>query len=141
MSTEIVTNALRSMGDSPELYVKSPGRINLLGEHTDYNQGLVLPASIDKHMVFAFSKSKAHNASLMATDFDEIIEFNLEKLENPDKGWAKYIWAILTELFEKGINMPGFKVAIQSSIPLGAGVSSSAALCCGLISGLNELFN
>ncbi len=127
--------------DRSEIIVKSPGRINLIGEHIDYNQGWVLPAAIDKHMFLTFRKNGSKNhCSIISEDFGETLSLNLEQLEKSDKGWHNYLIGVLCEIHERSAGLEGFECHIRSEIPVGSGVSSSAALECGFAFGLNSLF-
>lgn len=127
----------RFSGES--LMIKSPGRINLIGEHTDYNNGFVMPAAIDNAMYFAMGKNGNSILDIHSFNYDQSITFeNLEKSNIPN--WGKYFNAILEILNEKGFSIQGVQCVFGGDIPIGAGLSSSAALCCGFIFGLSELF-
>lgn len=122
------------------LLIKSPGRINLIGEHTDYNNGFVMPGAIDKAMYFAIGKNGNSVLEIHSFNYDESLVFeNLEKEDLPS--WASYFKAILEILNEKGVTIKGVQCVFGGDIPIGAGLSSSAALCCGFIFGLSELFD
>lgn len=122
------------------LVIKSPGRINLIGEHTDYNNGFVLPAAIDNAMYFAMGKNGNSILEIHSYNYEEFLVFeNLEKINIP--AWGKYFKAILEILNEKGFSIQGVQCVFGGDIPIGAGLSSSAALCCGFIFGLSELFD
>jgi galactokinase len=125
---------------SPELMVKSPGRINLIGEHTDYNLGFVLPAAIDKAIYIAIGKRTDQNICLHAADLDQTIEMNLESLEPSPKQWPNYLLGIADQLKKAGYPIAGFNAVVAGDVPLGAGLSSSAALECATVFALNELF-
>lgn len=121
---------------------KSPGRINIIGEHTDYNDGFVLPAAIDKYAVFKLWKSSNKNKVRMtATNLDESISFNLSHFQPTTGGWPNYIMGVVHELQKLGVKLEGFEGEFESDVPIGGGMSSSAALECSLAYGLNELFN
>ncbi|GAB3173639.1 galactokinase [Telluribacter humicola] len=126
-------------GETPRLF-RSPGRINLIGEHTDYNQGFVLPASLDKAVFFAITPRKDNRVILHAVDLDETYEFTLDDLSKPEQTWAYYQLAVVDQLHKNGYSIGGFQTAFGGDIPLGAGMSSSAALECCLMFALNELF-
>ena len=125
-----------------EVEVFSPGRINLIGEHTDYNEGFVLPAAIDLgiHFKFKTSATEAY-CSLHSANTDESFSFSLDQLSMTGKGWEKYILGVIHELLEMGCRLRGFHCDVQSNLPIGAGLSSSAALSSGLTLGLNQLFS
>jgi len=121
--------------------VESPGRINLIGEHTDYNEGFVLPTAIDKKIVLKFQKNHTENFCRIYSDtFKKGFEFHLDKDFQKTSGWEDYILGVVQEFINNGAKIEGFDCIIESRLPVGAGISSSAALECGIASGLNELF-
>ncbi|MEN8248777.1 MAG: galactokinase [Bacteroidota bacterium] len=121
---------------------RAPGRINLLGEHTDYNDGFVLPASIDKAMVFAVGKNQTKSiCNLYAYDLDEHFSFDLSKVSRGRRDWPNYIKGVIAEIYKRGKSLEGFNMVFGGNIPLGAGLSSSAALESGVGTALNDLFN
>lgn len=122
------------------LLVRSPGRINLLGEHTDYNEGFVLPAAIDKFAYVAVQKRSDNRIVLLAADLNERIEVTLEKLQPGKQSWANYILGVTQQFLLNRYPLGGYNLAISSNIPVGAGLSSSAALSCATAYALNELF-
>lgn len=126
-------------GETPRLF-RSPGRINLIGEHTDYNQGFVLPASLDKAVFFAITPREDNRVILHAVDLDETYEFTLDDLSKPEQTWTYYQLGVLDQLQKHEYQVGGFQTAFGGDIPLGAGMSSSAALECCLFFALNELF-
>lgn len=120
----------------------SPGRINIIGEHIDYNDGFVLPAAINKYICFAVSKSGNSRCTIVAKDLDERYEFDLNDTLQPiDKMWANYILGVLHQLQGRTNNLEGFNIVFSSSIPMGAGLSSSAALECGFGYAMRKLFH
>ena len=122
------------------LKVSAPGRINLLGEHTDYNEGFVLPATIDQQISFTFEKNGSPNrCRITSTSLGKVMRADLDLLR-PTGGWENYISGVLAELLKRSGKLEGFDVDFKSDIPPGAGLSSSAALECGLAFGLNLLF-
>lgn len=129
--------------DEEPLLVKAPGRINLIGEHTDYNLGFVMPAAIDKAIYFAIAKSGDEDECFLhSLDQEESYSFSLSKLKPHAKGgWQNYILGVVAQLLEKGAKLSGFKMVFGGDIPQGAGLSSSAALECGAALGLNHLFS
>jgi galactokinase len=122
------------------LIVKSPGRINLIGEHTDYNDGFVLPASIDKYAYVAIQKRDDDKISLYSIDFEEQHEASLNDLSSPGKHWPVYILGVVDQLLKAGFFIKGFNLVICGTVPIGAGMSSSAAVECATVFALNELF-
>ena len=126
----------------PEHIFLSPGRINIIGEHVDYNDGFVLPAAINKYICFAISKNKNSDCALVAKDLNELYSFNIkDKLQPIEKMWVNYILGVLHLLKEKGLPEKGFTIVFSSTIPMGAGLSSSAALECGIAYAMNKMFN
>ena len=123
------------------ILVKAPGRINLIGEHTDYNDGYVFPAAIDRYIIFALSKNETQSTCrLFALDLDNYYEFDLSNFQPLKKGWPNYLMGVVSELQQIGKELQGFDCVFSGNIPGGAGLSSSAALECGFAFGLNYLF-
>ncbi len=121
--------------------VFSPGRINLIGEHTDYNEGLVFPAAINKGITLAINKSDANVCVVYALNKDEIHEFELKDKQPLENGsWRNYVLGVVTEIQKRGIEIESFNAVFAGNIPEGAGLSSSAALENAFVFGLNELF-
>ncbi|GEM66593.1 galactokinase [Sphingobacterium mizutaii NBRC 14946 = DSM 11724] len=127
-------------GTEPTLVSKSPGRINIIGEHTDYNEGFVLPTAIDKAVYVALSKRTDSEIHLYAEDFKEPYSVDLKEVAPSDKGWPNYILGVVNQLKNRGLELSGFNLYIDGDIPVGAGLSSSAAVECATGYGLNELF-
>lgn len=124
------------------LSVFSPGRINLIGEHTDYNDGFVFPAAINKGIFLSIDKTKADVSKVFALNKEEVYEFSLDNIEPiKDGGWRNYILGVISELQKLGYNVENFNAVFAGDIPGGAGMSSSAALENSFVYGLNELFN
>ncbi len=122
------------------LIVRSPGRINIIGEHTDYNDGFVLPAAIDKAVYVAVSGRNDEEIHLYAGDYNESHVVNTKAVEISDKHWPNYILGVVDQLQKKGFQIGGFNLLIDGDVPLGAGLSSSAAVECATAFALNELF-
>jgi galactokinase len=113
----------------PTALVRAPGRVNLIGEHTDYNDGFVLPAAIERDVVMAAAASGDSMLQVFTTDFNRRAAFDLEHLEpKVEEPWANYIAGVAWALREAGHPVSGARLALQSSIPHGSGLSSSAAL-------------
>lgn len=122
--------------------VLSPGRINIIGEHLDYNDGFVLPAAIDKYICFSIARNEENTFDFFAKDLEESLHWKGEQAFSPvQQTWANYLLGVLRELQLKGINNLSAKLVFSSNIPMGAGLSSSAALSCGFAFALNELFD
>ncbi|MDW3646997.1 MAG: galactokinase [Bacteroidia bacterium] len=117
-------------------FYRAPGRINLIGEHLDYNDGFVMPAAIDKSMYFGVSASEKENSYIYSLDYDTGVEL---KAGNDLPSWAKYFEALLDQLSKRGKEISAVHCAFSSDLPIGAGLSSSAALCCGFLTALNEM--
>jgi galactokinase len=123
-----------------QLKVIAPGRINLLGEHLDYNQGVVLPAAINRFFEFEFNGNTTDGIHVEALDLNESWFFELHELEQlKTTGWKSYVKGVFILMGLSNVN--GIHIRFKSNIPIGAGLSSSAALCCGLAFGLNEFFD
>jgi galactokinase len=132
----------KSFGSTPQKTVLSPGRINIIGEHIDYNDGYVLPAAIDKIICFAFEKNNTNTSKIIAIDLGEEFEIDLtEEIKLSDKVWTNYIRGVINQLQLKGFKFEGVNCAFSSNIPVGSGLSSSAALECGFLFGIKELYN
>lgn len=121
------------------IVVRSPGRINLIGEHTDYNDGFVLPAAIDKAVYVTIEKISGTKLYLHSVDFNESLEVELSEIKPAPGHWSTYILGVVDQFIQKEQVMPGFKLSIYGDVPLGAGLSSSAAVECAVAFGLNEL--
>lgn len=134
---DLSLNFKSHFGRSPSLLVFAPGRINLIGEHIDYNDGFVCPAAIDKYVGFALGPSSNEQSIVLAQDLDEEFHFDAQENFHPDEPhWTNYIKGVLHQF--SGIEIAPFQLLFQSSIPIGAGLSSSAALSCGFAYTLNE---
>ncbi len=116
-------------GHAPSLLARAPGRVNLIGEHTDYNDGFVLPAAIDRAVFVAARPRDDARVHLISTDFETDTTFALDNLDDPDlPGWSRYPRGALWWLGEQAIAAPGMDAVIGGDIPLGSGLSSSAAV-------------
>lgn len=123
------------------ILIYSPGRINIIGEHTDYNEGFVFPAAIDKGIVAAIGKSNSNQCSVFALDVNESYEFSIENIQPiPNGNWRNYVIGVVGEIQKRGIKVDPFNLVFGGDIPKGAGLSSSAALENSVVFGLNELF-
>ncbi len=122
------------------MLVRAPGRINLIGEHTDYNDGFVLPAAIDREVVFALAENHSDQCRFYAMDLDQAYETRVDYLQYTPMGWPNYLMGVIRELHKRGHPVKGFDCVFGSDIPIGAGLSSSAAIECGMAYGLNTLF-
>lgn len=126
----------------PELIVESPGRINLIGEHTDYNLGYVLPTAIAKKITFKLQKNGSDsNCNIYSADYDIGFKIDLQKIAKSTVEWENYILGVLNEISKRTDKLRGFDCVLTSNLPQGSGLSSSAALECGLAYGVNEIFD
>ena len=126
--------------EEAELICKSPGRINIIGEHTDYNEGFVLPTAIDKAIYVAIRKRDDQKLRLYAADFEQLFEVPLDLIAPTTLGWPNYILGVVQQIVDRKLEISGFDLYIDGDIPVGAGLSSSAAVECATGFGLNALF-
>lgn len=141
LQEQIITQFKLAFNADP-IVVKSPGRINLIGEHTDYNEGFVFPAAIDKSIIISIQKSKTEFCTAIAFDVTEQFSFLLENIiPVAEGGWKNYILGVVAEIQKTGAKLGSFNLVFGGDIPIGAGLSSSAALVNSVVFGLNEVFN
>ena len=119
----------------------SPGRINLIGEHTDYNGGFVFPGAIDKGMVAEIRLNGTDKVRAYSIDLKDYVEFGLNEEDAPHASWARYIFGVCREMTKRGAKIQGFDTAFAGDVPLGAGMSSSAALESTYAFALNDMLN
>ena len=119
----------------------SAGRINLIGEHTDYNGGFVFPGAIDKVIMAEIRPNDTDKVRVYSIDIDDYVEFGLNEEDAPKQQWARYIFGICREIIKRGGTVKGFDAVLAGNVPLGAGLSSSAALESCYAFALNDLFN
>ena len=137
---EIILQAFVSRFGGDPIIVKSPGRINIIGEHTDYNNGFVLPAAIDKAAYIAMSLREDTEIHLVAHDLNESFSTRIEDLKpTGDISWPNYILGSAAQFQKNGLALRGFNAVLLSDVPIGAGLSSSAAIECATVFALNEL--
>lgn len=139
MKEKIIKTFQQHFASKP-LVVRSPGRVNIIGEHTDYNDGFVLPAAIDKSVYAAVTKRDDDVISLFATNFNETAELRVADIK-PSGNWSTYILGVTDQLLKSGYKISGFNMVVDGDIPVGAGLSSSAALECAVVFALNKLFS
>jgi galactokinase len=135
----IQQNFYARFNGQPSIY-RSPGRINIIGEHTDYNEGFVLPAAIDKAVYAAISKREDNEVHLYASKYNEAFQISLNDIKPTDKQWPNYILGVISEIQKLDLSLGGFNLLIDGDIPGGAGLSSSAALECAVAFALNDQF-
>ena len=119
----------------------SPGRINLIGEHTDYNGGFVLPGAIDKGMLAQIKPNGTDKIRAFAFDLNEKAEFGMNEEDLPEQSWARYIFGVVREIIKRGGKIGGFDTVFSGDVPLGAGLSSSAALESTYAFALNDIYS
>ena len=127
-------------GTTPVFYASS-GRINLIGEHTDYNGGFVFPGAIDKYIMAAINVNGTDKMRVYSADLKEYSEFGLQEDEAPQQQWARYIFGVCREVIKRGFTVKGFDTVFAGNVPLGAGLSSSAALESCFAFAMNDMFN
>ena len=139
LKTELVNTFNGRFGGQPTVF-RSPGRVNIIGEHTDYNEGFVLPAAIDKGIYVAISARQDDGIHLYSNEFNEMYEGSIEGLSKSNQQWANYILGVVAQMIKNGYQPGGFNLVIDGNIPIGAGLSSSAAVECATAYALNDLF-
>jgi galactokinase len=138
---EVIKKYQEKFGNlTPEVYT-SPGRVNLIGEHTDYNGSFVFPGAIDKGITAAIRFNGTDKVRAYAIDLDEYSEFGFNEEDLPGEGWAKYLFGVCREIIKRGNSLKGFDTAFAGDVPLGAGMSSSAAIESTYAFALNDLLD
>ncbi len=141
MDTRIIEEKFKSLfGDNYMVYT-SPGRVNLIGEHTDYNGGFVFPGAIDKGIYAAINPNGTDKVRAYSADYNAQVEFGMNEEDDPKESWARYIFGVCREMKKRGFDPKGFDTVFVGDVPLGAGMSSSAALESTFANALNEIFN
>ncbi|MBS1935981.1 MAG: galactokinase, partial [Bacteroidetes bacterium] len=132
---------LKSFIRDNSVIARSPGRINLIGEHTDYNEGFVLPAAIDKAAYFVLTPRNDNAIKLFAVDLEKGFETTTDNVQRIKNAWPNYILGVVAQFQKRGINVSGFDAALMADVPIGAGLSSSAAVECATAIALDKLCN
>lgn len=140
MKDELRTAFIERFSSNPVFYA-SAGRINLIGEHTDYNGGFVFPGAIDKYIMTAININGTDKVRLYSVDMNQYTEFGLREEDKPAEQWACYVFGVCREILKRGFEVKGFDAVFAGNVPLGAGLSSSAALESCFAYALNDLFN
>lgn len=138
---EKISQKFQELFNTTGEFFASPGRINLIGEHTDYNGGFVFPGAIDKGMIAEIKPNGTGKIRAFAIDLNDYAEFGLTEEDAPKASWARYIFGVCREIIKRGGNIQGFDTVFAGDVPLGAGMSSSAALESTYAFALNELFD
>lgn len=141
MLAKKIENKFKSLYSTDPVFFRSPGRVNLIGEHTDYNHGYVMPAAIDREMIFAVAKTQSDIGRVHSLNLDQSFEFNVDNFEKSKYNWPNYILGMVSELRKDGLIIGGFDCVLGSDIPMSAGMSSSVAMQCGVGYFLNHLFD
>ncbi|HWG85814.1 MAG TPA: galactokinase family protein, partial [Deinococcales bacterium] len=128
----------RLFGRPAQHEASAPGRVNLIGEHTDYNDGFVLPTAIPQRTTIRFAPREDGVVRAHADEMGETFEYRLGE-ETPGRGWLDYVQGITSVLASEGMHVTGFDATIHSDVPVGSGLSSSAALLVALLRGLREV--
>src|SRR5712671_621464 len=129
LAAETAQSFVKTYGRPPRWIVAAPGRVNVIGEHTDYNDGFVLPMAIERYTVMAAERTSDRQVTLHSLTIGETASFSIRQpLERGQPGWSNYVRGVIAGFQERGIRVPGFHAVIDSSVPFGGGASSSAAL-------------
>ncbi|WP_029284831.1 galactokinase [Pedobacter sp. R20-19] len=139
MDIERLKSTFRGIYQTEPILVKSPGRINIIGEHTDYNGGFVMPAAINKAIYVAVSKRDDEEIHLYSESYQASYTSSVSAIEKSDLGWANYVLGVADQLVKRGYKIGGFNLYLDGNVPLGAGLSSSAALECATAFALDHL--
>ncbi|RYZ49143.1 MAG: galactokinase, partial [Chitinophagaceae bacterium] len=140
LSKRVKESFQQRFGTEP-LLVRSPGRVNVIGEHTDYNNGFVLPAAIDKAIYIGVSRRDDDEILLYSEEFQQEHRSTVPGVAITDKQWPNYILGVVDQLNKRGYKISGFNLNIDGDVPVGAGLSSSAAVECATAFALNEIFS
>lgn len=138
--TSEITRLFKARFHTEPLLVRSPGRVNLIGEHTDYNEGFVLPAAVDKAVYVGIDRRQDEEIHLFSADFQEKFTTSLAKVAPAAHSWSNYPLGVVDQLQKAGYPLSGFNLVLGGDVPIGAGMSSSAAVECATIYALNELY-
>ena len=141
MDTRIIEEKFMSLFGNDYMVYTSPGRVNLIGEHTDYNGGFVFPGAIDKGIYAAINPNGTDKVRAYSVDYEGQVEFGMNEEDAPQESWARYIFGVCREMKKRGYEPKGFDTVFVGDVPLGAGMSSSAALESTFANALNDIFN
>ena len=138
---QLIENKFLSLFGEGGTFFESAGRVNLIGEHTDYNGGYVFPGAIDKVIMAKIRPNGTDRVLVFSIDYNEMAEFGLREEDVPKQSWARYVFGVCRETIKRGGKVEGFNAVFAGNIPLGAGLSSSAALESCFAYAINELFH
>ena len=141
MDIERLKKAFKDVFQTEPILVKSPGRINIIGEHTDYNDGFVMPAAINKAIYVAVSKRDDDEIHLYSESYQTAYQSSVAAIEKSELSWANYVLGVADQLVKRGHKIAGFNLYLDGNVPLGAGLSSSAALECATAFAIDHLNN
>lgn len=139
MKSQIHEQFEKHFGGEGSFYASS-GRINLIGEHTDYNGSFVFPGAIDKCIMAEIRKNGTDKVRVFSIDINDYVEFGLNEEDAPSQGWARYIFGVCRETIKRGGKVEGFDAVFAGNVPLGAGLSSSAALESTFAFAINDMW-
>ncbi|MGM9803596.1 MAG: galactokinase [Muribaculaceae bacterium] len=140
MKEKIKEEFKKRFGEGGVMYA-SAGRINLIGEHTDYNGGFVFPGAIDKCIAAQIKENGTDKVRVFSIDINDSAEFGLNEEDAPKQQWARYIFGVCRETIKRGFTVRGFDAVFAGNVPLGAGLSSSAALESCFAYAMNDMYN
>ena len=138
---EIIQEQFKQRFGTDGVIYSSAGRINLIGEHTDYNGGFVFPGAIDKYIMAAININGTDKARVYSMDMNAYCEFGLNEEDVPQEQWARYIFGVCREIIKREGTVKGFDTVFAGNVPLGAGLSSSAALESCFAFARNDIIN
>ena len=138
---EKISNIFTERFGGEGTFYASAGRINLIGEHTDYNGGFVFPGAIDKVIMAEIRATGSDKVRVFSVDINDYAEFGLNEADAPEQSWARYIFGVCREIIKRGGKVDGFDAVFAGNVPLGAGLSSSAALESCFAFAMNDMFN
>ena len=139
MKTKIHEKFLSLYGEGGTMFAAA-GRVNLIGEHTDYNGGYVFPGAIDKGIIAEIKPNGTRRVNLYSLDYDAVTGFGLNEEDKPEEAWARYVFGVCRETIKRGGKVDGYDAVFAGDVPLGAGLSSSAALESCFAFAINDLF-
>jgi len=141
MDIQALKSSFKKKFEAEPVLIKSPGRINIIGEHTDYNDGFVMPAAINKAIYVAVSQRDDQEIYLYSESYQQKHVASIDQIEKTDKSWANYILGVADQIKKRGLQFSGFNLYLDGNVPLGAGLSSSAALECATAFAIKHLNN